>query len=109
MFVDHALFNPDGWMDVAAYLVIGAPALVAAVGVFVGQRKSQIERTVIKDNAEQILLEVRNSHRTNLRDDIDSMRGEINSGFSEVRRDVHDLREELRTERVERIEGDRSR
>ena len=107
--MDHPLFNPDGWMDVVAYLVIGAPALVAAVGVFRGQRKSQIERTVIKENAEQILFEVRNDHRTNLRDDIDSLTSAVNNGFSEVRRDVHDLREELRTERIERIEGDKSR
>ena len=107
--MDHAFFNPDGWMDVVAYVVIGAPALVAAVGVFVGQRKSQIERTVIKDSAEQILFEVRNEHRTNLRDDIDAVSDSIQSGFAEVRRDVRHLREELRTERIERIEGDKPR
>ena len=100
-------FNPDSWMDVVAYLVIGIPATVAAIATFRGQQQQKKIHAEQQDVAEKTLYEVRNDHRTNLRDDIDHLAIAINNGFAEVRRDVHQLRQDLGHERVERIEGDR--
>lgn len=95
-------FNPDSWMDLAAYLIIGLPALVAAVATFVVQKRQ-------RDTSEKTLYEVKNEHATNLRDDIDDLADAVRDGFSEMHHEMGILREELRHERVERVEGDRRR
>lgn len=107
--MDHTLFNPDSWLDVAAYLVIGLPALVASAAAWKGQRRSELWQKISHETQSQVLVEVKNEHATNLRDDIDGLGDAIRSGFKDVRSEVSWLREELRTERLERIEGDRDR
>jgi hypothetical protein len=97
-------FNPDDQFDLIAYIVIGLPAIIGAVAAFRHQNKQLKGQAKI---AEQTLYEVKNDHPSNLRDDIDELGKSINLGFHEVRQDISGLREELRTERVERIEGDR--
>jgi hypothetical protein len=97
-------FNPDNGIDLAAYLVVGLPAIIAAVAAFRQQNRHFKGQAKI---AEQTLYEVKNNHPSNLRDDIDDLGKSIDSGFRELKSDISGLREEIRTERVERIEGDR--
>lgn len=97
-------YHPEDWHDVVAYLIFGLPAIIAAVAAFIHQRNS-LRNT--KDMAEQTLFEVKNDHRSNLRDDIDDLTLAVKEGFRDVKSDLAGLREELRTERIERIEGDR--
>lgn len=100
-------FNPDGWLDIVAYLIVGVPAIVAAVGVILARQSQKENHQNQTETADAVLFEVRNDHRTNLRDDIDGLGTAIQRGFHDLRQDIHGLREELRTERIERIEGDR--
>jgi len=53
--------------------------------------------------------EITNDHKSNIRHDIDDLAKAVRDGFNETRKDIGGLREELRTERIERIEGDRLR
>ncbi|AFM54992.1 minor tail protein [Mycobacterium phage Astro] len=79
-------FNPDDWMDVIALIGLGmCPVLAAVIPVWLK----------LRDVKEQVC----NNHDENLRD-------EITRGFAEIRKDIGGLREELRTERKERMEGD---
>lgn len=100
-------FNPDSWIDIVAYLIVGIPATVAAVGVFLSARAQRESHESQTETADAVLEEVKNDHKTNLRDDIDSLSAQIKQGFKEIHIDISGLREELRTERIERIEGDR--
>jgi hypothetical protein len=100
-------FNPDNWIDLTAYFLIGLPALVAALGTFKWKKEAQDRAEVAKTLAEATLYEVKNDHRSNLRDDIDGLSKAIKDGFAETRSELHQLRDDLRTERVERIDGDR--
>ena len=88
----------DQW-DLWYAFIIGLPALAGAVLTYYGQQKSK-RRWDAQDARQQIVEEVKNSHRENLRD-------EITRGFKEIREDIRNLRDELHTERQERIEGDR--
>ena len=107
-------FNPDSWIDIVAYLIVGIPAIIAAVGVMSARRTQQDNHEDHEESvaaaaktASAVLEEVRNDHSTNLRDDIDALASQIKQGFKEIHIDISGLREELRTERIERIEGDR--
>lgn len=97
-------FNPDSPWDLIAYLIVGVPAIIAAVATFMKQRQ-ELKET--RDTAKKMLYQVENEHRSNLRDDIDDLAKAVKEGFKGVRQDVHGLQEEMRTERIERIEGDR--
>lgn len=96
-------FKPDSWMDLVAYLIVGLPAIIAAIAAIKAHGKASDH----KDTSEQTLDQVKNDHSTNLRDDIDEIRDLVRDGLTDIRRDIGGLREELRTERLERIEGDR--
>lgn len=99
-------FHPDDWNDVIVYVIVGLPAILGAVAAFRHQNKTLGKQTAI---AEKMLYEVKNDHRSNLRDDIDALAAQISDGFKNIHTDIHGLREELRTERIERIEGDKRR
>ncbi|ASZ75463.1 minor tail protein [Mycobacterium phage Kimona] len=88
----------DSWWDLAAYAIVGVPATLAAIAAWRGHRA------------------VTNGHKTHVRDDIDALAKSVDDGFKQMREELHEvkkdiggLREELRTERIERIEGDRLR
>lgn len=98
-------FNPDSALDLVAYLIVGIPAIIAAVAAYMKQRQ---ELKSHRQVAEQMLYQVQNEHRSNLRDDIDDLALAVKEGFSSVRHEMNGLRDEIRTERMERIEGDRS-
>lgn len=89
----------DG-IDLWYAFIIGLPGLVAAIGVIYGQHKAKERWSRQEKQGDEIREEVKNNHAENLRD-------EITRGFREIRADISGLREELRTERVERIEGDK--
>lgn len=102
-------YTPETWLGVIPYVIAGLPGVFAALGVFHGQLRAKERWDNHEQKADALLYEVQNDHRTNLRDDIDSIKDAVYEGFSETRKDLHGLREELRTERVERIEGDKAR
>lgn len=84
-----------------------ACSLIGAVGVVIAALLA------IRGNRDgaAIRSEVVNGHGDgpSLRDDVDELRKLITDGFTEVRRDIGGIRHEVRTEREERIEGDRRR
>ena len=91
-------YNPDSWLDIVGLVVTGAVLIAVA---WVSHRRLKAPLDEVKD-------QVVNSHpETNLRKDIDKLTSLVAEGFSETRKDIHGLREEMRTERIERIEGDR--
>lgn len=95
-------WNPDSWMDVAALVILalittGGATLTTVVARRHGKTLGAIENQVTNDHPD----------KPNLRDDIDKLTALVTEGFSETRKDIHGLREEMRTERIERIEGDR--
>lgn len=112
-------FNPDGWMDFFLLVVI---ALIGMAGttlpVLISRRQNKALDTHGK-TLDTIQDQVVNNHPdTNLRDDIDKIAEKIDTrvhhlakvveaGFHETRKDIAGIREEMRTERLERIEGDR--
>ena len=107
-------FNPEGWMDLLAYLIVGVPATIAALATWKTQKGSVKIWARHERSQKKVLDEVKNNHKTNLRDDIDSLAHSINEGFKEVKQDInnvhqylHGLRIDIQTERRERIEGDR--
>ena len=93
-------FNPDSWMDVVLLVIIALIGMASATIPAVMARRHGKTLGAIEE-------QVTNEHSTNLRDDIDRISRLVAEGFSETRRDVRELREEMRTERLERIEGDR--
>ncbi|AYD87061.1 minor tail protein [Mycobacterium phage NicoleTera] len=97
-------FNPDSWMDVIALGMLAAFSFAGVVAPVLLSNHKKHTKT-LGDIKEQVA----NSHTTNLRDDIDELNRILREGFSETRRDISGLREELRTERIERIEGDKLR
>jgi len=97
-------FHPDDAYDLIAYLIVGLPAILGGVAAFYVQRRELKHQRGIQ---EKTLYEVKNDHRSNLRDDIDDLTSAVKEGFRDLTTDVAGLREELRTERIERIEGDR--
>ncbi|QFP95515.1 hypothetical protein SEA_GAUGELDP_32 [Mycobacterium phage GaugeLDP] len=98
-------FNPDSWMDVIALGMISLFTLLGVVAPIMLTRNSKQHSKTLGDIREQVA----NSHDTNLRDDIDELARLVREGFTETRKDISGLREELRTERIERIEGDKLR
>lgn len=98
-------FNPDSWMDFILLVVLG---LIGAAGLIVpaivAHRRQGRDICEIKE-------EVKNDHNTNLRDDLDALKDLMLDGFltlrSEFSRELSCLREDMHTERIERIEGDK--
>ncbi|QLF84594.1 minor tail protein [Mycobacterium phage Gail] len=107
------LFNPDSWQDVIMLAFVALCGMGGTVlPVWLNQKRHGKQLGEIRD-------QVSNDHSTNLRDDIDELVaavktlttsvGDVKTDVRDVRQDIGGLREELRTERVERIEGDRLR
>ncbi|ALH46877.1 minor tail protein [Mycobacterium phage Theia] len=94
-------FNPDSWMDVFLLLGLGVLGLAGTVlPIVLGKHGKKIDR---------IEEQVCNTHDTNMRDDLDELRELVIEGFADMRREFLAVRNELNTERIERIEGDKLR
>ncbi|ASR77136.1 minor tail protein [Mycobacterium phage MyraDee] len=100
-------YNPETFLDLIPYFLVGLPAIIAAWATLRGQHKTKAMHQENKEATEALRYEVTNDHSTNIRHDIDEIHALISGGFHEVRKDIGGLREELRTERLERIAGDR--
>ncbi|UJD20870.1 minor tail protein [Mycobacterium phage Zimmer] len=109
----NGMFNPDTPWEVALLGFVAFCGLLSTVlPVYLAQRKHGKQIGEIKE-------QVSNDHSTNLRDDIDELVMAVRQAISDVKdvkgdvrdvkSDIGGLREELRTERIERINGDRIR
>ncbi|QFG11544.1 hypothetical protein PBI_BOGOSYJAY_31 [Mycobacterium phage BogosyJay] len=109
----QGLFNPDSNWEVFMLCFIAAcPVLAVVLPVWLTQRQHGKKLGDIKE-------QVANSHNTNLRDDIDRVLdavsnltgqvGDLKQNVNHVTNDIGGLREDLRQERQERINGDRIR
>lgn len=109
--IGEAIQGAKDGFDLWYAFIIGLPALAGVFATLAvtlkGQQKARYRAASLEEKAEQTLYEIRNGHRTNLRDDLDDLKRLMMDGFKETRKDINGLREELRTERIERIEGDR--
>lgn len=86
-------FDPSDWLDVLVYVIVALPATIAGIAAW---KKASAAHS-----------EVTNDHGSNIRHDIDQIGEEMRAGFRGLHKDICGLREELRTERLERIEGDK--
>lgn len=95
-------------MGLVPYLFYAAPAAIPTALLWWGQRKAKAHRKTDKPLLTEIHEQTVNDHKekSNLREDIDEIREIVRDGFRSVSRDIGGLREELRTERLERIAGD---
>lgn len=101
--VIQALDEARDGFDLWYAFIIGLPALAGVFATLLvtlsGQKKAKQRWREQSEKADMTLFQVKNDHTENLRD-------EISNGFNRVMRDISSLREELDTERRERIEGD---
>ncbi|AXC38492.1 hypothetical protein SEA_RUBEELU_29 [Mycobacterium phage Rubeelu] len=110
------IYEPDDTIGLLGLLVVNGAAIIAAIGTIVlsiitvrGQRAGQDRARKIDAKTDEIHEQVVNTHETNLRADFDELRDLVTDGFRRVERDIGGIREEIRTERKERIAGDRRR
>lgn len=107
--VAEVVDNVKDGFDLWYAFIIGLPGMAAAVLAFYGQRKAKERWTRQEKQSDEIHFQVKNDHPSNFRDDLDDLKRIVQEGFRNIHIDVNGLREELRTERVERIEGDRAK
>ncbi|AIS73793.1 minor tail protein [Mycobacterium phage Georgie2] len=105
----NPVYQPTGWIDLIPYFLVAAPAILTAVLGVKNAKLNKLRHQENKGRIEELKYEITNDHGTNIRHDIDAIRDMVRDGFTETRKDISGLREELRTERIERIEGDRLR
>ncbi|AIM40975.1 hypothetical protein PBI_SQUIRTY_28 [Mycobacterium phage Squirty] len=105
------VYNPDDTIDLLGLFIIGLPGSLpafAALWVAIrGQRRGRARAKRVDAKTDEIHEHVVNTHDTNLREDLDDLRDLVVDGFRRVERDIGGIREEIRTERKERIAGDR--
>lgn len=77
--VAEAIHAEGGW-DLAAYLIVGLPATIAAIVAAWQATRSMRHGAEIRD-------QVSNDHKTNLRDDIDKLAAAVARIGAEVRED----------------------
>lgn len=95
----------DAW-DLWYAFIVGLPTLIAAVGVVWHRRDAKTHWAAQDQKHDAVLDQVRNSHPTNLRDDIDSIKRLIESTHRETCQELRQVRDALNIERQDRIEGD---
>jgi len=102
-------YEPNDAVGLAGLFIIGLPALISAVLAGLALWRQQVNARKVDDVAAGVRETNRsvNCRPTPMRGDIDEMRSEMRAGFRQMTRDIGGLREEIRTERTERIEGDK--
>lgn len=96
-----------------ALITTGGTVLVALIGLVPLLRRWNGAINEVRENAAEARSQVANTHSTNLRDDIDRMHDDVRAALAalerqgqdiaQLRRDAQELREELQTERTERM------
>lgn len=89
------LFNPDSWLDVIAYAVFGAPALIAAIATLRHAKRDRPLRDKVNEIHDQTVNDHGGDTDKNLRVQIDRLETAVAEGF-------RSLGEQLHHERVER-------
>lgn len=132
------VYEPNDAIGLAGLFIIGLPGILAAVASIAaivvsvrgrrrGEDRREEDRAVLRDVSEKVDVvrsNVQNGHPDPLREDLDRQFAAIHRKVDEkfdaqardlramgqdVRRDIGGIREEIRTERHERIEGDKRR
>lgn len=107
------VFDPSDGIDLLGMLIVGLPMSLPAVAALIvtirGQRKGRERARKIDAKTDEIHENTVNDHDTNMREDLDEIRDMLRDGFRRVERDIGGIREEMRTERKERIAGDQRR
>lgn len=105
------VYEPDDAIGLAGLFIIGLPALISAVLAGLALWRQRGTERKVDDVAAGVRETNRsvNGRPTPMRGDLDEMRSEMQAGFRQMTRDIGGLREEIRTERTERIEGDKRR
>jgi hypothetical protein len=100
------VYEPHTALGLVGLILLGVPVFgAAAIPAWIAHRAAK--RNGQKVGA--VLHQVENNHETNLRDDIDDITTAVLSlsrDISGLHTDVRSLRDELRVERTDRIEGD---
>ncbi|QFG04606.1 hypothetical protein PBI_KEZIACHARLES14_30 [Mycobacterium phage Keziacharles14] len=97
------IFNPDNGGEVALLAFVSLCGLGGLVlPVWITQKGNAKKLNQIND-------QVSNTHEENLRDEITRGFREMREDMLGVKQDIGGLREEIRTERLERIAGDKRR
>lgn len=86
--------NADSWMDVAAYAVVGVPALIASLGALHVAKKNAVAQQAVAADVTEVKDQVANTHTTNLRADLDSKADK--EDVAAVSAKVDDLAKEMR-------------
>lgn len=112
------VYEPNDAIGLAGLFIIALPSIISAVlaGIALWRQKTTDKKVDdVKAGVQETNRSV-NCRPTpmrgdldDLREDFDTMREEQRRGFQAVSRDIGGLREEIRTERLERIEGDKRR
>ncbi|QBI97273.1 hypothetical protein KD930_gp29 [Mycobacterium phage Kevin1] len=126
------VYEPDDAWGLLGLLVVNGAAILAAIGSLIsvvvtvrGQKRGRRRWSHDREKLDEIHEETVNSHKgkTNMRDQIDALEQKVdliavgvtalqqgqethNVAIRDLKRDVGGIREELRTERKERIAGD---
>ncbi|QGJ87759.1 hypothetical protein SEA_BIANCATRI92_32 [Mycobacterium phage BiancaTri92] len=100
-------YQPTGWFDLIPYFLVAIPSILAAALAFRNTKLNRVHHQENRGRIEELKYEITNDHDSNIRHDIDAIRDMVRDGFQETRRDISGLRSDIRTERRERIEGDR--
>lgn len=95
-------------MGLVPYLFYAIPTAAVGALTWWGQRRAKKirENDDTKPLVKEIHEQVRNSHTSNMREDMDEIRDLLKSGFARVEHRIDGLQDDLRTERLERIAGD---
>ena len=129
------VYEPDDAWGLLGLLVVNGAAILAAIGSLIGvvvtvrgQKRGSQRWSHDREKLDEIHEETVNSHKgkTNMRDQLDALeqkvdrvavgvtslqqgQGAHNIAIRDLKRDIGGIREEIRTERKERIEGDKRR
>lgn len=107
------MLDPSDGIDLLGMLIVGLPMSLPAVAALIvtirGQRRGRERARKIDAKTDEIHENTVNDHDTNMREDLDEIRDMLRDGFRHMERDIGGLREEMRTERQERIAGDQRR
>ena len=97
--------DPNSWMDV--FTILAATAMVAIPSWLAARNHRSLKK--VSEDTTRLDKNISNGHTTPLRLDVDDILatlGYIRTDVQTVKSDLHDLRNELRDERKDRLDLD---